>query len=244
NSAYYYYDEVSVVALCTNVPVKNVACGSPLNFDPAPIGVDRCAGSNVTVTLFGNVTNTVCPLSVSRVWTLTDLCGNATNWSQTINVTNSGAFSVNCACLQDSMLGQLTTNACPAVIPLITIPSNSPCIVNSCGPLAVSQSPAPGTPVGAGITNITVKLSNCSGVTNTCILPFYVNPSPPIVICPKDITLFTCGGSAAAFYAPQVSGNTGTIVCSPPSGSLFPLNTSTLVTCTVTNGCGGSATCT
>lgn len=245
NSGYYYYDDVRLVALCTNVPVKTVACAAPWDFDPAPPGVDFCAGSNVTVTLAGTVTNSLCPLNAVRTWTLTDSCGNATNWSQTVLAsTNGGALAVNCECLLDGALSLLTTNACQAFVPNLSVLSNSPCIVNNCGSVNFAQSPAAGTVVGAGSHDITVQISNCAGLTNTCVLPFFVNAPQPTIICPPNLTLFTCTNYAIANFTPTAIGHTGTIVCSPPSGSAFPINTTTTVTCTATNSCGASASCT
>lgn len=245
NYGYYYYDDVQVIALCTNVPVKTVACGAPWNFVPAPIGVDRCAGSNVTVTLASTVTNSLCPVNAVRTWTLTDACGNATNWSQTvIAATNGGALSVNCGCLQDGALSLLTTNACQAFVPNLSVLSNSPCIVNNCGTINITQTPAAGTIVGAGQHNITVKISNCAGITNGCVLPFFVNAPQPTITCPPNLTLYTCTNYATANFTPTAIGNTGTIVSSPPSGSAFPINTTITVTCTATNSCGASASCT
>lgn len=243
NSAYYYFDDVKVIALCTNVPNKVVPCGFPVTFDP-PIGVDLCSGSNVTVSILSTVTNSLCPPSRTRTWALTDACGNSTNWSQTVSVSNAAPFSVNCGCLQDTLLAQLTTNACNAVIPQIVLPTNSPCIVNTCGTITLTQSPAPGTPVGPGSTNITLNLSNCSGNTQQCIVPFFVNAPQPVIVCPPNLVLTTCTNYAIATFAPTAYGNTGVIVCTPPSGSAFPLNTTTTVTCKATNSCGATATCT
>lgn len=245
NSGYYYFDDVRLVALCTNVPLKTVACGEPWSFDPAPLAVDACVGSNVTVTLASTVTNSLCPVNAVRTWTLADACGNATNWTQTVITSTNGAIlSVNCDCLMDDALSLLTTNACQALVPDLSVLSNSPCIVNNCGSINITQTPPAGTVVGAGTHNITVKISNCAGLTNTCVLPFFVNAPQPTIICPPNLTLFTCTNHAIGNFTPTAFGHTGTIVCSPPSGSAFPINTTTTVTCTATNSCGASASCT
>jgi len=66
---------------------------------------------------------------------------------------------------------------------------------------------------------------------------------PPLVIkCPPNQTIFTCSNSAIANFKASASGNLGPIVCVPPSGSTFPIGTNT-VTCTVTNICGATASC-
>ncbi len=244
NSGYYYFDDVKVIALCTNTPVKTVACAAPWNFDPAPLSVDLCAGSNVTVTLASTVTNSTCPVNAVRTWTLTDACGNATNWSQTVIAsTNGGALAVNCDCLMDGALSLLTTNACQAVVPNLSVLSNSPCIVNNCGALAITQTPPAGTVVGAGQHNITVKISNCAGITNTCVLPFYVNAPVPTITCPPNIVVTGCSNNSAIVnFAATAIGNVGPIVYSPPPGSVFTQGV-TYVTCTATSSCGGIAIC-
>ena len=57
SSAYYYYDDVKIIALCTNVPVKTVACAAPWNFDPAPLAVDRCSGSKKEISSLHSITS-------------------------------------------------------------------------------------------------------------------------------------------------------------------------------------------
>ncbi|MCX6930902.1 MAG: HYR domain-containing protein, partial [Verrucomicrobia bacterium] len=76
-----------------------------------------------------------------------------------------------------------------------------------------------------GSTNCTVSI-NCPGNTNivTC------NPAGDIVVYPLPTASSSCG----------IITN---LVCSPPSGSAFPIGTTT-VTCTATDSLGSSATCT
>src|SRR5512140_2083399 len=93
-------DDLSVVALCPpSVTNKTVACGSPWTFDP-PVGVDRCSGSNVTVTVASTVTNSFCSGGVTRTWLLTDLCGNSNTWSQSVTFAGGSPPTINCGCLQ------------------------------------------------------------------------------------------------------------------------------------------------
>ena len=70
-------------------------------------------------------------------------------------------------------------------------------------------------------------------------------PKPVVITCPADIMVRTTGNGAVVQYAVQASGGCGThinIVCTPPSGSLFPLGT-TPVTCTASDDCQQSSTC-
>ena len=87
--SYYYFDDVSVEAICdTAVTNKIVQCGNPWTFD-TPAAYDNCSGTNVIVSITSTVTNGVCPQVITRTWTLTDLCGNSTNWSQTVTIVDN-----------------------------------------------------------------------------------------------------------------------------------------------------------
>jgi HYR domain len=68
---------------------------------------------------------------------------------------------------------------------------------------------------------------------------------PPAIACPANIVKEpTCPAGAKATYAPVVSDNCPGVgfVCSPASGSTFPIGTTT-VTCTATDTSGNSAAC-
>jgi len=65
------------------------------------------------------------------------------------------------------------------------------------------------------------------------------------ITCPPDVTVGTRTPTRVVTYAaPTVAGDCPpfTVVCNPPSGSAFPVGTTT-VTCTVTDGQGNSASC-
>ena len=69
------------------------------------------------------------------------------------------------------------------------------------------------------------------------------NPNCAVSIkCPKNLVLLTCNASAIGNYTVGASGNTGPVICTPPSGSSFPLGTNVVI-CTATNICGADATC-
>jgi hypothetical protein len=78
-------------------------------------------------------------------------------------------------------------------------------------------------------------------------LDFLPIPSP-VITCSPDITVMNDPGQCGAivsFPTPTVSDECPlgfTVSCTPASGSFFPIGT-TPVTCTVTDPCGGSASC-
>ena len=65
--------------------------------------------------------------------------------------------------------------------------------------------------------------------------------APLVITCPTNRTVWTCGASsvAVAFPAPTTTGGCTTNIikaCTPPSGNLFPLGTSTVL-CSARDGC-------
>jgi HYR domain-containing protein len=67
-------------------------------------------------------------------------------------------------------------------------------------------------------------------------------PATCVLTCPANVTQSNdpnqCG-AVVPYPAPTVSGNCGTVTCSPASGSFFPVGTTT-VTCSGTGGGGGA----
>ena len=70
----------------------------------------------------------------------------------------------------------------------------------------------------------------------------FANPMPVALTCPSDLTVTASGpGGAMVTYVATATGGCvplPTVICNPPSGSIFPVGTTT-VTCTARDGCGG-----
>ena len=145
----------------------------------------------------------------------------------------------------------------------IICPSNI--IVTICGPSGTNVTYPTPTVFGDCGTNTTISCDPSSGSffplgTNvvTCTVPGQSNlscsftvavvksdPIPPVINCPSNIVIFTCGTSAVATYTVTATDNSGTVVstnCSPASGSTFPLGTNT-VSCTAFDACSNFTTC-
>jgi uncharacterized repeat protein (TIGR01451 family) len=101
------------------------------------------------------------------------------------------------------------------------------------------------TPVGTLISNSATVSSDTSELfqaDNTGSYQTSVGPTPPpspcTLTCPGDVSATTATCTAVVTYtSPTTSGNCGTdpVMCSPASGSTFPIGP-TLVTCTTQSG--------
>ncbi|MCB0668628.1 MAG: HYR domain-containing protein, partial [Saprospiraceae bacterium] len=136
--------------------------------------------------------------------------------------------------------------SCQASLPDYTM---TVLVTDDCGIATFVQSPAPGTMIST-TTAVTLTATDFSGKSSMC--NFNVTPvdnTPPVLTCPANImvnnTTGMCGASVT-YTAPSASDNCTsslTVVCSPPSGSFFPVGTTT-VTCTSLDAAGNMGMCT
>jgi hypothetical protein len=114
----------------------------------------------------------------------------------------------------------------------------------------------PTTTSALGFPNmhIVMNVNGCDqavGTGPTCTFTVTVNDTqPPTITCPANIFVAaaaTCppsGCKVVNFTTTATDNCPGvTVVCNPPSGSCFPVGTTT-VTCTATDASGNTATCT
>ena len=109
----------------------------------------------------------------------------------------------------------------------------------------LSCNPPSGTAFPLGTTTVTCTATDTSNNTTSKSFLVTVNDTePPSITVPANITKSNDPGlaSAVATYTPTVSDNAPgvTAACSPPSGTAFPLGTTT-VNCTATDGAGNTA---
>lgn len=120
---------------------------------------------------------------------------------------------------------------------------------NCDGPLTPTCAPQSGSTFQKGVTTVTCMATDSSKNTGSCSFTVTVNDTqPPSITCPanvmKDADPNQCS-SAVTYPAPTVSDNcpnVGAPVCSPASGSTFPVGTTT-VTCSVSDSSNNTASC-
>jgi len=221
----------------TNITVTTCGTGAVVTY-PTPV-VSNCPASSSIVCSppsgynFPLGTNTVICNVLGSDGTPTAGCH-----FDVIVLPKTPKFDVICPSVAINITG------CPPVMPNL---SNYITIISNCPlpcPIIVNQSITPGTPLTAGthvaIVNVCVCQTNCRVCDVT--IKAYPSSCSPTITCPPNQVIVTCANSAVGIYKVKASCFNGPIVCSPPSGSVFPLGT-TVVTCSVTNNCGGVATC-
>ena len=138
---------------------------------------------------------------------------------------------------------------CPSNIAVSNRPGQCGAVVNylvpsgaGCGTVACF--PSPGSLFPIGTTTVTCEPAAGPACSFTVTV---VDTEAPTINCPVNVTAVTPPGSAGAvitFPAPTASDNCPgvTTICSPPSGTSFPVGTST-VTCTARDAANNIATC-
>ncbi len=116
------------------------------------------------------------------------------------------------------------------------------------GPVAVTCTPASGTPFPLGSTVVTCQAGDSAGnqAVPTTFTVKVVDTTAPAIASHLDVVVEAAGASGAvAVYtnpiATDIVDGTDPVSCAPASGSLFPVGTTT-VTCTATDAAGNSAT--
>jgi 6-phosphogluconolactonase (cycloisomerase 2 family) len=144
---------------------------------------------------------------------------------------------------------------CPANITVSNDPSQCGAVVTypapttsgACGTIVCSPASSSFFPVGT--TTVKCKSNNNAG-PEMCTFTVTVNDTEsPVIMCPGNVNGAAAASCPIATGAPvsftvTATDNCGTpaLVCSPPSGSTFPVGTTT-VTCTATDASGNASQC-
>jgi hypothetical protein len=113
-------------------------------------------------------------------------------------------------------------------------------------PITFSLAPPP--PYPAGTTTVTLTVIDDKGASNSCTASVSaLDTVPPVITCPADLVQAASPGNCSAvvtYPSPTVTDDCPgvTFVCSPPSGSSFPVGV-TKVNCVATDASGNTATC-
>lgn len=140
---------------------------------------------------------------------------------------------------------------CGTTVPDAQVSWPPPIATDNADPsVAVTCSPPSGSLFPPGITTVTcTAIDDCTNRT-TCTFTVTVvrDVTPPAITCPGNLSITACSASGAVvtYAAPTATDNSDpnvAVTCSPVSGTLFPVGTTT-VTCTATDDCTNRTTCT
>ena len=203
---------------------------------------DNCGVPEVT--FVSDVATGSCPKTIIRTYRATDACGNSRDCTQTITVHDTIAPIISCP--------PPVTVQCDADVPAPA--TNLAGLVAQLG----NASDNCGTPTVTFVGDVpsgscpriiarTYRATDACGNQSTCTqLITVVDTIAPTITCPSDIAVQSSdsGDAAVDYELPTATDNcvTPSVVCSPPSGSIFRIGV-TLVTCTATDACGNSSSC-
>ena len=183
------------------------------------------------------------------VWTATDnVNGNVATCTQIVHVTTTADNTPPTLNVPASIT--TSTNSCFVVLDDELGVATA---TDSCSAVSISRTGVPANfRFPTGTTTITYTAIDSSGNTTTGTQTVTVHESPaiaPVLSCPSDITVSlplnsTATSMAVTYPAPTATDNcsTPTVTTSHPSGSVFPVGTTT-VTVTATDADGNQSTC-
>ncbi len=227
-----------------NITQSNDAgvCGAVVTY-ATPTATDD-AGCTATVVCTPASGTTFAIGTTTVTCTATDAANQTGMCTFTVTVNDTQAPTVTCP-------ANITTgnapNQCSAVVTYTT-----PTASDNCPGATVVCAPASGSTFAIGTTTVTCTATDASANTGTCTFTVTVNDTQaPAITCPANITTDateTQGdqtGATVTYPAPTVTDNCPGVaapVCTPASGSFFPVGTTT-VTCMVADGAGNPASC-
>jgi uncharacterized repeat protein (TIGR01451 family) len=248
------------VVVTDNLPpeVAFVSCGSTGG------GVCGGTGNNRTVTF---ATLPVGSPAATITFTTVVLCSVANN----ATITNSASVTTSSTDTDPNNNSSMATTTASNPAPTITCPANishnndlnqcgavvtytNPSPLDNCAGTTVACSPASGSFFPVGTTTVSCKATDPGGAMGTCTFTITVNDTqPPAFVngCGSAINVAAqascpfATSAAVNFAAVAVTDNCPGVTanCNPPSGSMFPVGTTT-VTCTATDASGNATQCT
>ena len=172
-------------------------------------------------------------------WTVTDTSGNIATCTQTVTVTDNQDPTITCP---SDVAVVADAGACYASgVALGTPTTDDNCSVDTVNNDAPAQFPV-------GDTTVTWTVTDIHGNTATCTQTVTVTDDQlPTITCPSDVTVSAdtgvCYASGVDLGTPTTDDNCGVATVNNDAPAQFPVG-DTIVTWTVTDTSGNTATCT
>jgi hypothetical protein len=203
-----------------------------------PVASDNCGLSTVT-----NNAPASFALGLTTVtWTAVDTSGNTATCQQLVIVRDQTAPTITCP-------SNIVLSTDPGKCSASNVTYSATAADNCSGTVTLAYSPPSGSTFAKGTNLVTCTATDTAGNSNSCAFTVTVlDTEPPAITCQTNVTVSAQPGQAAAavsFPLPAATDNCPgvSVVATPPSGSSFPIGTTT-VTCTATDASGNTNSCT
>jgi hypothetical protein len=234
----------------TQPPTVTCPAGISVPTDPGQCAAGHVSlgtpttSDNVGIASVTNDAPATFPVGTTAVtWTVTDTSGNQATCTQTVAAVDAEPPAIT-STPQDLAQTAAADSHCQAAVPDLTglVRATDNCSAS----LNVTQDPAPGTLVGLGPTNITLTVTDAAGNASTLATTFTVadRTAPSLTLPPNQTVDATGPNGAVVSFALTASDQCGapvSVSATPPSGSTFPVGTTT-VNCAATDAHGNTAT--
>ncbi len=217
---------------------------------------DACTADANLAVANSDLFSGTCPIVLTRTYTITDGCGNASTVVHTINI-NDTTDPLISGCPDDILVNNDPGN-CSAVVSWIP-----PVVTDNCGLQSVVSSHNPGDLFPTGTTLVTYTATdNCGNITICTFNVIVTDNELPVITCPGSVSQYEdFGFSYAPVAVPDAviadncsissllwSMDGATLAMSPGSGinqiGTYTFNTGeTTVTYTLSDAAGNIATC-
>ena len=226
----------AVITCPSNIVVTTAACST----NCVPVAYPAPTVSGGTLVGCFPPSGSCFPVGLSTVTCrATNACGSVVGCEFQIRVVSIQGEPPIIRCPEDLLVRACTTN-CRVVA------YSAPTVLNG---TLIGCSPASGSCFPLGLTTVTCKATNTCG-TAECSFNVIVRLVPEVdIICPSNVVVTTCttAGEIVNYPAPTLTGDVdsalNSVTCTPPSGSLFPIGTTT-VRCCVVDACQRTNCCT
>jgi len=204
-------------------------CGAAVNY-PAPTTVGAC----------GIVTCTPASGSFFSVGTTPVTCAVQAGPSCSFNVTVTDDTPPKVTCPANIVKQAARGGSTVVDYVLATATDNCP------GTTVICLPPS-GTAFPFGVSTVTCTGKDASNNTSACTFTVTITDTPPplTISCPPNVLAAAGQGQPSAvvnYPAPTVTPTNATVTCAPPSGSSFPLGTTT-VNCTARDAANNTSSC-
>lgn len=190
----HYIDEIAPVF--TSTPENmNLSCGDVIPEINTPTFADNC--SEVTIEFIETQEGT-CPMTIIRIWTISDECGNSTEITQTITFENNNTppvftfipadITIDCGDEIPSELATATSENCGTV----TVVLSQEIISGGCGAI---------------ITNTYTATDECGNISTAVQTVFMDDTTAPEIISEEEDLSLQCEAEVQIAIAPTATDN-------------------------------------